>query len=392
MRKKLLALAAVGLMATATMTACDDSGDSSDASSGGGSGNSGGGGGGGKARVGVILPDTESSARWGNDDPKYLKAAFAEANVPVEIQNAEGDRARFQQIGDSMLNSGVKVLIIANLDAASGKAVIDKAKDKKIPVIDYDRLTLNGGANYYVSFDNVQVGKLQAYGLQKCLSRKGAVNPIVAEVNGSPSDNNAHLFKEGYDSILDPQYDAARYTKGPDQWVPDWDNDEAGKIFEQMLDQAPKIRGVLAANDGMAGAIIEVLRKRGLSGKVPVTGQDATVEGLQNILTGEQCMTVYKDTKDEAVNAARIATQLFKNQKPAVSGTLKDPESGAYIPFTGLPPQPITLDNINDVVTVDKFIAQADLCKGKYLALCKQHGVGTFAKEAEGVDGLSDNQ
>jgi D-xylose transport system substrate-binding protein len=248
MRKKLMAFVAIGLMATATMTACDDSDQSSDASSGGGST---GGNQNGKARVGVILPDTKSSQRWDTADPRFLTQAFKQAGVPFEIKNAQGDKAQFQRIADDMINSGVKVLIIVNLDSDSAKAVLRKAHDKKITTIDYDRLTLNGGADYYVSFDNVRVGELQAYGLQKCLSARKAVNPVVAELNGSPTDNNATLFKQGYDSLLTAKYDAAEYTKGPDQFVPDWDNDAGGEIFEQMLSQWPGINGVLAANDGL---------------------------------------------------------------------------------------------------------------------------------------------
>ncbi|HET6483911.1 MAG TPA: substrate-binding domain-containing protein [Actinoplanes sp.] len=380
MRKKLLAFAAVGLMATATMTACDSSGDSAD------SGSDSGGTGSGKARVGVILPDTTSSVRWDTVDPKYLKKAFDAVKIPVEIQNAQGDRAKFVQIGESMINSGVKVLIIANLDSTSGKAVLDKARAKKIPTIDYDRLTLNGGANYYVSFDGNEVGSQQAYGLIKCLRDKKVVNPVVAQLNGSPADNNATLFKEGYDVPLNEKYDAAEYTKGPEQWVPEWKDDEAEKIFTQMFSQAPQIRGVLAANDGIGGAVIKVLRKHKLNGIVPVTGQDATIEGLQNILTGEQCMTVYKAVEQEAKSAADLATQLFKGQPTSVTDTLKDPESGAYIPFKSLTPQAIFLSNINEIVGANKYIPQAELCKGKFVALCKQHGVGSYAKKKTDED------
>jgi D-xylose transport system substrate-binding protein len=368
MRKKLLALATIGLLATATMTACDDSDQSSDASSGNGSGGSG------KARVGVILPDTKSSQRWGTDDPKFLKEAFDAAGVPVEIVNAQGDRANFVKIGTDMVNSGVKVLMIANLDSDTGKQVLDKAKAKKIPTIDYDRLTLNGGANYYVSFDNEQVGTFQAYGLINCLSARKAVNPVIAELNGSPTDNNATLFKSGYDAQLQPRYDSAEYTKGPDQSVPDWDNEEGGKIFEQMLAQQPKIDGVLAANDGLAGAVIKVLRKKGLAGKVPVTGQDATVEGLQNVLSGEQCLTIYKAIKPEAQTAANLAVRLFKGERPSVTGQLKDPESGAYVPFASLTPKSIDITKVKDVVA-DGFVAKKTLCTGKYAELCAANGV-----------------
>jgi D-xylose transport system substrate-binding protein len=369
MRKKLLALATVGLLATVTMTACDDSNQSSDASGGSGSGS-----GSGKARVGVILPDTKSSQRWGTDDPKFLKAAFDAAGVPVEIVNAQGDRANFVKIGTDMVNSGVKVLIIANLDSDTGKAVLDKAKEKKIPTIDYDRLTLNGGADYYVSFDNEQVGQYQAYGLMNCLKLKGVKNPVIAELNGSPTDNNATLFKNGYDSLLQPKYDTAAYTKGPDQSVPDWDNEEGGKIFQQMIDQQPKIDGVLAANDGLGGAVIKVLRAKGRNGKVPVTGQDATLEGLQNLLLGDQCVTIYKQIKPEAETAANLAVQLFKGQKPAVRGQLKDPESGAYVPFASLTPKSINVDQVYEVVD-DGFVAKKDLCAGKFAKLCTKYKV-----------------
>jgi D-xylose transport system substrate-binding protein len=370
MRKKLLALATVGLLATATMTACDDSDQSSDSGSGSGSVGSTGKG----ARVGVILPDTKSSTRWANEDPKYLKAEFDKANVPVEIVNAQGDRANFVKIGTDMINSGVKVLIIANLDSDTGKEVLDKAKEKKIPTIDYDRLTLNGGADYYVSFDNEQVGKLQAQGLVRCLGEKGVANPVVAELNGSPTDNNATLFKAGYDSVLDPKYDTAVYTKGPDQSVPDWDNEEGGKIFTQMFQQQPKIAGVLAANDGLGGAVIKVLRSKGLAGKVPVTGQDATIEGLQALLTGEQCMTVYKPLAPEASRAAQLAIDLYKGNKPTTKDQIKDPESGAYVPFVSLQPYPIYVQDISDVVD-DKFVDRAKLCAGQFAALCTQYKV-----------------
>jgi D-xylose transport system substrate-binding protein len=369
MRTKLLALAAVGLIATAAMTACDGSGDSDDAGDGGtGTGGSG------KAMVGVIMPDTKSSTRWSTDDPKYLKATFDKNGVPVEIQNAQGDKENFKRIGKEMIANGAKVLIIANLDSISGKAVIDEAHSKSVPVIDYDRLTLNGGADYYVSFDGELVGQQQAYGLRNCLTKLKDANPVIAELNGSPTDNNATLFKGGYDGILQPFFDDSTYTKGPDQWVPDWDNEEGAKIFTQMITQQPKIGGVLAANDGLGNAVIEVLRKKGLNGKVPVTGQDATVQGLQNILSGDQCMTVYKPFEPLATAAANAATDLFKGKKPPVKDQIKDPESGGYVPFVKQAPRSITIDNVSDLVT-EGYVSKKQLCTGKYAKLCSQHGI-----------------
>ena len=366
MRKGMFALAAVGLLATGSMAACGDDSGSSDSGSTGGSS---------VGKVGVILPDTASSQRWGTDDPKFLKAAFEAAGVQVDIQNAQGDKSQFQTIADGMISSGVKVLMIVNLDSGTGKAVLDKAKAAGIATIDYDRLTLNGGANYYVSFDNVAVGKLQGEGLVKCLTDSKVQTPVVAELNGSPTDNNATLFKQGYDSVLQPKYDSGEFRKGPDQSVPDWDNATGGTIFEQMLTQTDnRIDGVLAANDGLGNAAIAVLKKNKLNGKVPVTGQDATVQGLQNVLAGDQCMTVYKAIKQEADAAAQLAIGLAKGEKKAVSQSVKDPESGANVPSVLLAPKAIFKENVKDVVA-DGFVTKEELCTGAFAAMCASAGI-----------------
>jgi len=365
MRKGMFALAAVSLLATGSMAACGDDSGSDSGSTGGSS----------VGKVGVILPDTASSQRWGTDDPKFLKAAFDAAGVPVDIQNAQGDKTQFQTIADAMISSGVKVLMIVNLDSGTGKAVLDKAKNAGIATIDYDRLTLNGGANYYVSFDNVAVGKLQGEGLVKCLTDMKATKPVVAELNGSPTDNNATLFKEGYDSVLKPKYDSGDYVKGPDQAVPDWDNAQAGTIFEQMLTQKKDIKGVLAANDGLGNAVISVLKKNKLNGKVPVTGQDATVQGLQNILIGDQCMTVYKAIKKEADAASELAIALAKGQKPSTAtGVTKDVESGKDVPSVLLAPQSITKENVKDVIA-DGFVTKEQLCTPDFAKACADAGI-----------------
>jgi D-xylose transport system substrate-binding protein len=370
MRKAMAALAAFTLLTLSGVTACtDDDGDPAGGGNGDGQRAAAG-----TGKVGVILPDTKSSQRWATDDPKFLKAAFDAAGVPVEIQNAEGSRDAFVAIADRMIASGVRVLMIVNLDSTSGKAVLDKAKAAGIKTIDYDRLTLNGGADYYVSFDNVEVGRLQGRGLVKCLTEKGYENPVVAELNGSPTDNNATDFKAGYDEILQAKYDDASYTKGPDQSVPDWVNEEGGLIFEQMLKQQPRIQGVLAANDGLANAVIQVLKKKKLNGKVPVTGQDATVQGLQNILNGDQCMTVYKAIKPEADAAADLAINLYNGETPATEFNQKDPESGAYVPFVRLNPVAIDKTNMKKVLD-ENFVERETLCTGRYEVLCDDAGL-----------------
>ena len=364
MRRRLLSVIAAVAALTLILAACgggDDNGGGASASSIGKT-----------PKVGVILPDTKSSARWENNDKPLLEAAFKAAGVQYDIQNAQGDKTQFQTIADQMITGGANVLMITNLDSGTGKAVLDKAKSQGVATIDYDRLTLNGGANYYVSFDNVAVGTLQGEGLAKCLEAKGKNNANIVYLNGSPTDNNATLFKQGYDGVLSKM---TQYKKVDDQSVPDWDNQQAGTIFEQMYTKAGgKIDGVLAANDGLGNAAIAILKKNNANGEVPVTGQDATVQGLQNILNGDQCMTVYKAIKKEADAAAALSVGLAKGEQGSAPDTVKDPESGKDVPSVLLAPQAITIDNVNDVVA-DGYVTKDELCTGAYAAKCTEAGV-----------------
>jgi D-xylose transport system substrate-binding protein len=364
MRRRLLSVIAAVAALTLILAACgggDDNGGGASASSSGKT-----------PKVGVILPDTKSSARWENNDKPLLEAAFKAAGVQYDIQNAQGDKTQFQTIADQMITNGANVLMIVNLDSGTGKAVLDKAKSQGVATIDYDRLTLNGGAQYYVSFDNVAVGTLQGEGLAKCLEGKGKKSGNIVYLNGSPTDNNATLFKQGYDGVLSKM---SQYKKVADQSVPDWDNQQAGTIFEQMYTKEKgKIDGVLAANDGLGNAAIAILKKNNANGEVPVTGQDATVQGLQNILAGDQCMTVYKAVKQEADAAAKLAVGLAKGEQQTAPDTIKDPESGRDVPSVLLQPVAITIDNINDVVK-DGYVTKEQLCSGSYAAKCTQAGV-----------------
>src|SRR3954452_2055899 len=312
-----------------------------------------------KAKVGVILPDTASSARWENADRPLLGDAFKAAGVESDIQNANGDKAKFATIADQMLNSGANVLLIVNLDSPSAAAVIAKAKQQGVPVIDYDRLTLGGGASYYVSFDNVAVGKAQGDGLVKCMQANGKSSGPVALLNGSPTDNNATLFKQGYEKAIKD----AGYTIAADQSVPDWDNTKAGTIFEQMFTKAKgNFVGVDSANDGLGGAVAAVLKRNGEAGKIPTTGQDATDEGLQRVLLGTQCMTVYKAVNKEADAASKLAIDLAKGDKSAANalatGQVEDTETKQQVKSVLLQPEAIFKDNVKDVVD-DGFTTSA---------------------------------
>lgn len=328
-------------------------------------------------KVAVLLPDTKSSARWETADRPLLAAAFKAAGVPADIQNAEGDAATQQQQAEQAITNGAKILLLTNLDSGSGAAIETLAKNRGVKTIDYDRLTLKGSANYYVSFDNVKVGKLQGQGLVDCLNASGGSGtPTVAELNGSPDDNNATLFAQGYDSVLDPLYASGKLKKGPNQAVPDWDNQNALTIFEQMLQKTNnKIDGVLAANDGLGNSVISAVKSRKLKPR-PVTGQDATLQGIQNIISGDQCMTVYKAIKAEADAASKLAIALSKGTQPPaglVNGTSED--GARKVPSVLLTPVAVTKDNIKDTVLADDFLKRDDICTGKFAAACTKAGI-----------------
>ncbi|MCW3015009.1 MAG: sugar transporter substrate-binding protein [Solirubrobacterales bacterium] len=322
-------------------------------------------------KVAVLLPDSKSSVRWETQDRRYLGDAFKAAGVDSTIVNAEGDPATQRTQAEQAITNGAKVLLLVDLDPGSGSAIIANAKKNNVKVIDYDRLTLGGGADYYVSFDNTAVGKLQGEGLVKCLD--GKTKPVVAELNGSPTDNNATLFANGYNGVLDPLYSSGKFVKGPNQSVPDWDNQQALTIFEQMLQKTNnKINGVLAANDGLANAAISALNARKLPA-LPVTGQDATAQGIQHILAGEQCMTVYKAVKAEADAASKLAIALAKGETPTANQSVDN--KGTKTPSVLLTPVSVTKDNIQDTVIKDGFLKVSDVCTGKYAALCTKAGV-----------------
>ena len=329
-----------------------------------------------KAKVGVILPDTQSSARWENADRPLLADAFKAAGVESDIQNANGDKAKFATIADQMLNSGANVLLIVNLDSPSAAAVIAKAKQQGVPVIDYDRLTLGGGASYYVSFDNVAVGTAQGEGLVKCMQANGDKSGPVALLNGSPTDNNATLFKQGYEKAIT----GAGYTVAADQSVPDWDNTKAGTIFEQMFTKANgKFVGVDSANDGLGGAVAAVLKREGATKDIPTTGQDATDEGLQRVLLGSQCMTVYKAIKKEADAASKLAIALAKGDTAGAdalaTGQVEDTETKQQVKSVLLEPQAIFPENVKDVVA-DGFTTADKICTSEALKkACEENGV-----------------
>jgi D-xylose transport system substrate-binding protein len=322
-------------------------------------------------QVGVLLPDTKSSVRWETQDRRFLAAAFEKAGIEYTIVNAEGSAQKQRAQAEQALTNGAKVLLLVNLDSGSGRAIQTLATARGAKVIDYDRLTLKGKTAYYVSFNNVQVGRLMGAGIVAALRAKGTFSkkPVVAELNGSPTDNNATLFKQGYDSVLTPLYKKGTFTKGPDQSVPQWDNQKALTIFEQMLSSTSnKIDAVAAANDGLANAVITALKARKLK-QIPVSGQDATAQGIQNVISGWQSGSVYKSIKLEADAAAKLAIALAKGQKPAgVNGKTND--GTRDVPSVLLKPVWITKSNYT-LLFKEGFLKKNEVCRGTYAKFCK---------------------
>jgi D-xylose transport system substrate-binding protein len=377
MRKSALGLIVTGLAASLVLGACSSSKNGSGGSSNGGGASSGGGSTSGK--VGVILPDTTSSTRYTLYDAPLLKKAFDDAGIGSDIQNAQGDTSKFTQIAQNMIGEGVKVLVIDSPDAATGAGVEQKAKQAGIPVIDYDRVNLGGSADYYVSFDNEAVGKLQGQTLVKCMQAdnkpKGA--GIIIMNGGTDVDNNAVLFSKGAHEVLDPLFQNGTYKKVGEAVVKGWKVENAAPAFTQALTSAGgKVDGVVAANDDIANAVITVLKSKNLN-KVPVTGQDAGIAGLQHIIKGEQCMTVFKDVKKEADAASKLAIALAKGQDPSSAGldltSFQDPKGNRTLKALLLAPEAITKDNVKDVINAGALTAK-QICQGIESA-CKAAGI-----------------
>jgi D-xylose transport system substrate-binding protein len=314
-----------------------------------------------------LMPDTKTSIRWEQFDKPSLIKAFKAAGVSARVVNAQGDPQKQKTQADQCISDGAKVLIIAPIDSGSAAAIEKAATAKGVKSIDYDRQVEGGTAVLYASFDNHTVGVLQGKAVANALkSKKGAV---VAELNGGQEDANSFLFKGGYDSVLKPLYKSGALKAGPDQFVPGWDNQKAGTIFEQMLIKTGnKIDGVAAANDGIANAVVVDLKAHKLN-PIPLSGQDASTQGVQNIISGWQTMTVFKDVRKLATAAAGAAVKIVKGQKPPTTGTVKT-KGRSVEPAFLIAPQSITKANYKLLFT-SGFLKKKDVCNGTYVQFCK---------------------
>ena len=315
----------------------------------------------------VLLPDTKSSVRWEQfDKPGFAKSLKA-AGVTYSITNALNDPLKQIAQADQCLSNGAKVAVITSISTGTSIAIQKKFAAAGGSSIDYDRQVVGGIAKVYVSFDGNLVGRQQAKSLVSGLKASGKTKPVVAQLWGGPTDQNAYWFQSGNNDILNPLFKAGVLTRGPQKFVPLWSATTGQTIFEQMLLKTNnKIDGVLAANDGLAGAVIASLKAKGLP-YVPLSGQDATVQGVQNIIAGWQTSTIYKYVPLETNAAAAAAVALLKGQKPKSNSTRpngKHPE-----PTLVLPVVTINRSNFRRLFT-DKWIKRSDVCIGEFAKYC----------------------
>ncbi|HKF19491.1 MAG TPA: sugar ABC transporter substrate-binding protein [Candidatus Dormibacteraeota bacterium] len=339
-------------------------------------GTSSGGGGGGTTsakKIALLLPETKTARYESKDRPLFeAKVKALCSDCQIIYSNANQDPSAQQSQAEAALTNGAKVLVLDAVDGAAAAAIANKAKQSNVPVVSYDRLILNTpNVNFYISFDNQAVGKLQGTSLLQALG--GKTNPSIVMINGAPTDNNAKLFKQGAHSVLDGKVSVAKEYD-----TPDWSPDQAQNEMTQALTAlANKLDGVYAANDGTGGGAIAAMKAAGLKPLPPVTGQDAELAAIQRILIGEQYMTVYKAIKPEAEGAAELAVDLVNGTSvPSSMTNGKTVNNGAKdVPSVLLTPVAVTKDTIKTTVVADKFWTATDICTTQYASACTAAGI-----------------
>ncbi len=331
--------------------------------------------------IALLLPETKTT-RYEAADRPYFEAKFKELcpNCQIIYSNANQDASAQLRQFEAALANGAKVVVLDPVDSDAAATMADRAKAQGVPIIAYDRLINNSdGVNYYISFDNEQVGRLQAQNLVERLNQLGRQNPQIVMINGSPTDNNAGQFKRGAHSVLDPLAQQGRLTIAREYDTPDWSPDQAQNEMQQALTAlGNRVDGVYAANDGTAGGAIAAMKAAGLSPLPPVTGQDAELAAIQRILRGEQYMTVYKAIRPEAEGAAQLAYELLSNPTGPVSSltqgrTLNN--GRANVPSVLLTPVAVTRDNVRDTVVRDQFYTVQEICTADLAQQCRDAGL-----------------
>jgi D-xylose transport system substrate-binding protein len=327
-------------------------------------------------KIALLLPESKTARYESQDKPNLVKKLAALCpNCDVIYSNADQDASKQQSQADAAITNGAKVLVLDPVDSASAASIATKAKSQNIPVISYDRLITGAPVDYYISFDNVKVGQLQATALSEKLSSDGSATGPIIKINGAPTDNNAKLFSQGSTAVFKDK----GVTIAKEYDTPDWSPDKAQSEMEQAITAVgkDKIKGVYAANDGTAGGAIAAMKSAGMDPtKIPTTGQDAELAGIQRILAGEQYMTVYKAIKPEAEAAAQLAFDLLSGKTPDASTVNGKTDNGSgQIPSVLLQPVAVTKDNVKDTIIADGFWTAAQLCTAQYKADCTAAGI-----------------
>jgi D-xylose transport system substrate-binding protein len=335
----------------------------------------------GKGKVAAILPDTTSSTRYVEFDQPMIKQALVAAGVPASdiiIQNAQGSDSTFLTDAQTDITNGASIILSDPEDSGTGASVEKYAASHGAKVIDYDRLTLGGSRPYYVSFNNVTVGKVMGDGLVSCVKAWNVKNPNVIVMHGAATDNNATLFAQGYNGVLDPLFSSGKW-KLEERTAGTWDPPTALTEFQQAYTAHKTANAALIPNDETGSPIVNYLKTHGVKPKTfPTTGQDATLTGLQAVLSGYQCGTVYKAIYKEAQAAAALAVYLRAGKTPPASllnGTTEDINEHKAVPSVLLQPQWVTPSNMNSTVIADKFVPTSQLCSGQYASACKAAGI-----------------
>jgi D-xylose transport system substrate-binding protein len=327
-------------------------------------------------KIALLLPESKTARYESQDRPNFVnKMKEVCSGCEIIYSNADQDASKQQQQAEAALTQGAKVLVLDPVDSASAAAIVTRAKQSKVPVISYDRLITGAPVDYYISFDNEKVGVLQAQSLVDKLKKDGKTSGSLVMINGAPTDNNAKLFKRGAHSVLD----GSGFKVAKEYDTPDWSPDKAQTEMEQAITALGKsgFVGVYAANDGNAGGAIAAMKGNGVDPtKIPITGQDAELAGVQRIVAGTQYMTVYKAIKPEAQAAAQLAYDLLQGKQPTGGVVNGSTDNGSgKVPSVLLNPVAVTVDNINDTIIKDGFWKASEICTSQFAAKCKTAGI-----------------
>jgi D-xylose transport system substrate-binding protein len=331
---------------------------------------------GGGTKIALLLPENETPRYESNDRPDFEQSVEEQCeDCDVLYSNAGGDASKQQSQAEAALTQGAEVLVVDPMDSKSAAAIAEQAKAQNVPVVSYDRLIENGEVDAYVSFDNEKVGELQAETLAKKLKEDGSASGPIIKINGDPADPNAALFKAGSNKA----FEAAGVKVAKEYDTPGWSAENAQREAQQAITALGKdgFAGVYAANDDTGGGAIAALKGAGINPEEkPVTGQDATVAGLQRILAGQQYLTIYKEIPPQAKIAAEIAIALAEGEEAPKDLITEEINNGKTdVPSAILEPVAVTKDNVKSTVVADGFVSASELCTGPYVAACKEAGI-----------------